>query len=296
MRIFLLIFLLIFSISYSQEKDGKVFNLMGTYTIIDLPDDEKVYKVYRYLKEIESKLSDYIEDSEVSQINKFAGIKPIKVSPITFEVIKKSLEVCKMTNGAFDITVGAITINYKRKGLISLEKAKKLVNCKDVVLDEKNQTVFLKKRFMAIDLGGIGKGFAVQKAYEEINVDKGFIAIAGDMKVWGHSREVAIYNPLNKSILMSAKNKKDLCLSTSGNYFRKHIIGKDTDLLQVSVVYKDCTFTDAIDTGIFAMSKKEREEFLKNADFGYILLYNDGRVEFNKIVFEYLDEVQFYPF
>lgn len=296
MKIIILLFLLIPILPFAQEREEKVFNLMGTYAIIDLPDEQKIYDTSRYLKEVENKLSDYIEDSEVSQINKMAGIKPVKVSPITFEVIKKSLEICRITNGAFDITVGSITINYKRKKIINFEKAKKLVNCKNVLLNEKKQKVFLKRKYMAIDLGGIGKGFGVEKAYEFINTEKGFISIAGDMKIWGTSREIGIYNPINKSILMSANNKKDVCVSTSGNYFRKHIIGKDTDLIQVSVFYSECSFTDALSTGIFAMDKKNREKFLKNAQFGYLIIYTDGKVEFNKILFEYLEDIKFYPF
>ena len=269
---------------------------MGTYAIIDLESEEKIYETYRYLKHIEELLSDYKEDSEITLINKMAGIKPVKVSPITFEIIKKSLEICKLTKGAFDVTVGSITINHRRLKLIDKNKAKNLVNCNDVVLDNKEQTVFLKKKYMAIDLGGIGKGFAIQKAYEKIKADKGFIAIAGDLKVWGQRRKIGIYNPINKSIIAVGTNNKDLCLSTSGNYFQNHIIGKKTDILQVSVVCDECSFTDAIDTGIFAMGEKDRKVFLKNAEFGYLIIYQDGRVEFNKKLLEYFEDLTFQPF
>lgn len=292
----LLIFIfLLFNTTFSKSEE-KVFNLMGTYAIIDLESEEKIYETYRYLKHIEELLSDYKEDSEITLINKMAGIKPVKVSPITFEIIKKSLEICKLTKGAFDITVGSITINHRRLKLIDKNKAKNLVNCNDVVLDNKEQTVFLKKKYMAIDLGGIGKGFAIQKAYEKIKADKGFIAIAGDLKVWGQRRKIGIYNPINKSIIAVGTNNKDLCLSTSGNYFQNHIIGKKTDILQVSVVYDECSFTDAIDTGIFAMGEKDRKVFLKNAEFGYLIIYQDGRVEFNKKLLEYFEDLTFQSF
>ncbi|WP_028950959.1 FAD:protein FMN transferase [Sulfurihydrogenibium subterraneum] len=292
----LLIFIfLLFNTTFSKSEE-KVFNLMGTYAIIDLEDEQKIYETYRYLKHIEELLSDYKEDSEITLINKMAGIKPVKVSPITFEIIKKSLEICKLTKGAFDITVGSITINHRRLKLIDENKAKKLVNCNDVVLDNKEETVFLKKKYMVIDLGGIGKGFAIQKAYEKIGADKGFIAIAGDLKVWGQRRKIGIYNPVNKSIIAVGTNNKDLCLSTSGNYFQNHIIGEKTDILQVSVVYDECSFTDAIDTGIFAMGEKDRKVFLKNAEFGYLIIYQDGRVEFNKKLLEYFEDLTFQPF
>jgi thiamine biosynthesis lipoprotein len=269
---------------------------MGTYAIIDLPDENKVYEAYRYLKDVENKLSDYIDDSEISQINKMAGITPVKVSPLTLEIIEKSLKICDTTKGAFDITVGSITINYKRKKIIPYNEAKELVNCKDIIIDKNNQTVFLKKKNMAIDLGGIGKGFAVEKAYDFVKSDQGFISIAGDMKIWGQKRKIAIYNPFTKTLLMEANNHKNVCISTSGNYFQNHIIGKSTDLMQVSVFYDECSFTDAISTGIFAMDKDFKDKFLKDADFGYLIVYNDGTIQFNKKIFNYLENIKFFNF
>ena len=292
--VYLIVILTLFLSSkvYCEEK---VFNLMGTYAIVEI-DGELEYEVYRFLKNLEDKLSDYIKDSEISAINKFAGIKPVKVSPETFEVIKKSVEISELTDGAFDITVGAITIRYKRDKEIDLKQAKKLVNYKDIVLDEKNMTVFLKKKGMAIDLGGIGKGYAIQKAYEFIKKDKGFIAIAGDLKSWGHERNIGIFNPITKKILTEGIAKKDICVSTSGNYFQKHIIGQKTDLLQVSVVYNECTFTDALSTAIFAMDKNKREKFLKNAKFGYLLVFENGNIEFNRNFLDFFEEIKFFPF
>lgn len=291
----MILFFLILSYTFSKAEE-KVFNLMGTYAIIDLEDEQKIYETYRYLREIEDLLSDYKDDSEISLINKMAGKRPVKVSPITFEVIKKSMEICKLTKGAFDITVGSITINHRRLKMIDRKTAEKLVNCNNIVLDYKQNTVFLKKKYMAIDLGGIGKGFAIEKAYEKISTSKGFIAIAGDLKVWGHQRNIGIYNPIDKSVVAVGLNKRDFCLSTSGNYFQNHIIGKKTDILQVSVVYEECSFTDAISTGIFAMNEKERKKFLENVTFGYLIIYQDGRVEFNKKLLEYFEYLTFKPF
>ena len=79
-----MLFLFLFLFAFSQEK---VFHLMGTYAIIDL-SSEKAYQAYRFMKGLEEKLSDYIEDSEVSKINKKAGVEPVEVSADTLEVIK----------------------------------------------------------------------------------------------------------------------------------------------------------------------------------------------------------------
>jgi thiamine biosynthesis lipoprotein len=285
----LMLFLFLSLFAFSQER---VFHLMGTYAIIDLPS-EKAYQAYRFMKELEEKLSDYIEDSEISKINRKAGLEPVEVSSETLEVIKKSLWLSELTEGAFDITVGAITIRARRLREISEDEARNLVNYKKVRIE--GSSVFLQEKGMAIDLGGIGKGFAIQKVYEFIKTDKGFIAIAGDLRVWGHKRLLAVYNPINGKILAQGYNKKDLCLSTSGNYRREHIVGKSGKLLQVTVAYEDCTLTDGLSTALFAMDDKKRWDFIeKHPQFGYLLLFSDGSVYVNKTFLEFFESLEFF--
>ena len=284
-----MLFLFLFLFAFSQEK---VFHLMGTYAIIDLPS-EKAYQAYRFMKELEEKLSDYIEGSEVSKINRKAGVEPVEVSADTLEVIKKSLWLSELTEGAFDITVGVITIRARRLREISEDEARNLVDYKKVRVE--GSSVFLEEKGMAIDLGGIGKGFAIQKAYEFIKTDKGFIAIAGDLRVWGHKRLLAVYNPINGKILTQGYNKKDLCLSTSGNYRREHIIGKGGKLLQITVAYEDCTLTDGLSTALLAMDDKKRWDFIeKHPQFGYLLLFSDGSVYVNKTFLEFFESLEFF--
>ncbi len=278
-----MLFLFLFLFAFSQEK---VFHLMGTYAIIDLPS-KKAYQAYKFMKGLEEKLSDYIEGSEVSKINQKAGVEPVEVSVDTLEVIKKSLWLSELTKGAFDITVGAITIRARRLREISEDHARNLVNYKKVRVE--GSSVF------AIDLGGIGKGFATQKSYEFIKTDKGFIAIAGDLKVWGHKRLLAVYNPINGKILAQGYNKKDLCLSTSGNYRREHIVGKGGKLLQVTVAYEDCILADGLSTALFAMDDKKRWDFIeKHPQFGYLLLFSDGFVYVNKTFLEFFESLEFF--
>jgi thiamine biosynthesis lipoprotein len=284
-----MLFLFLPLLIFSQEK---VFHLMGTYAIIDLPS-EKAYQAYRFMKGLEEKLSDYIEGSEVSKINQKAGVEPVEVSADTLEVIKKSLWLSELTQGAFDITAGAITIRARRLREISEDEARNLMNYKKVRVE--GSSVFLEQKGMAIDLGGIGKGFAIQKAYEFIKTDKGFIAIAGDLRVWGHKRLLAVYNPINGKILTQGYSKRDLCLSTSGNYRREHIIGKGGKLLQITVAYEDCTLADGLSTALFAMDDKKRWDFIeKHPQFGYLLLFSDGSVYVNKTFLEFFESLEFF--
>ncbi len=288
MKLFTLLFAIV--LAFSQEK---LFHLMGTYALIELPDG-KEYQAYRYMKSLEEKLSDYMDTSEVSLINQKAGKGCVKVSEETLEVIKKSLEVSKQTGGAFDITVGSYTINHKRKGLLKEEEATRLIDYRKVGIE--GNKVCLLEEGMAIDLGGIGKGYAVQKVYERLKTDWGFVSIAGDLKVWGHKRLLAVFNPINNQILAEGLNARDLCLSTGGNYLRRHILGKENSLLQVTVAYHDCTITDAIETALLAMDDQERERFLKeNPHVGLLLLFKDGSLYINKTFMDYFEGLRINP-
>ncbi|MCS7262652.1 MAG: FAD:protein FMN transferase [Aquificaceae bacterium] len=285
-----LLFLLMFSLSLSQER---LFHLMGTYALVELPED-KAYEAYRIMKGLEEKLSDYLERSEVSLVNQSAGLGCVEVSEETLEVVRKALEVSRKTGGSFDITVGSYTINFKRKALLSEREALRLVDYRKLRVEGKS--LCLEERGMAIDLGGIGKGYAVQKAYERLKTPYGFISIAGDLKVWGHRRLLAVYDPIGKGLLAQGYNRKDLCLSTGGNYLRKHILGKENSLLQVTVAYKDCTLTDAYQTALLAMEDESVEKFLKeNPQVGILILFKDGSLYVNPAFLQYFESLTLYP-
>ncbi len=260
-----------FEMAHSQ---GETYYLMGTYAYIELGDKQLNILTYKYLREIEFKLSDYIDSSEVSRINSNAGRCFTKVSDVTLDVIKKSVEVSEKTFGYFDVTIGAVTINSKRLKKLSQDSARKLVNFRDIVI--KDDSVMLRKEGMAIDLGGIGKGFAIEQVYKHLKTNTGFISIGGDMKVWGHKRTLAIKDPINGGSLVQMVNSKDVSLSTSGNYYQKHIEAEDDEIVQITVAHEDATYADAYATALFAMSKGLREKFLKENDIGILILYKDG--------------------
>ncbi len=275
-----LFFLMVFAAG-SLFSQGETYYLMGTYAYIELPGKEMNLRAYKYLREIEFKLSDYIDTSEISKINLSAGKHFTKVSPITLEIIKKSILISEKTYGVFDITIGSVTINSKRLNKISEDSAYKLVNYRDIIL--KDDSVMLARENMAIDLGGIGKGFAIEETFRWLGTKKGFISIGGDMKIWGHKRTIAIKDPINGGSIAQVVNAKDVSISTSGNYIKEHIKTQDDEIIQVTVAHESATFADAYATAIFAMSKELREKFLKeNPDVGVFILYKDGSVFVNE--------------
>ncbi len=259
-----LVFALLFTFALSAEK---VFYLMGTYAVIDLPDERKVYETYFYLRNLEDKLSTFMENSEVSLINKNAGVRAVEVSEETLRVIEASLIAKEKTYGYFDVTLG--------RGEVKVEGTRVFASA-------------------SIDLGGIGKGYAIERAYEFAGTSQGFISIGGDMKVWGHKRVLAIRDPLREGPLLQMINAKDLCLSTSGNYFKEHIKQEDPELVQITVVFTDCTFADAFATALFAMPRDLRRKFYReNPNVGVLEVFEDGSLYINSAFFEYFEVVKF---
>jgi thiamine biosynthesis lipoprotein len=282
------IILIVITSQLNLFSQSTTYYLMGTYAQIDLGNTLLNKEVYNQLQKIEQKLSDYQGSSEISLINQNAGKNFVKVSDLTRKIITKSLEISRRTYGVFDITIGALTINHKRLGKISADTAKVLINYKDILIQ--NDMIMLKKENMAIDLGGIGKGYAIEEVYQNLKTKKGFISIGGDLKVWGQKKTLAILNPQNGNSLLQMVNLKDLSMSTSGNYFRRHIESGDENILQVTVVHEDGTLADAYSTAILAMNEETRKKFLEdNPDIGVVLLYKDGSIFINKKFFEFFN-------
>ncbi len=260
---------------------------MGTYLRVELPEGYSPYRVYRYLRSLEEKLSTYIDDSEVSRINKNAGIKPVRVSEELLEILGYSMYVYRKTFGFFNVAVGAYTINFKRRGVIEEERALELMDISDIEVS--GNRVFLRKPFMALDFGGIGKGYAVEKAYRVVNSTRGFIGIAGDMKVWGMRKTLAVKDPTEGGSLLQMINRKDVCLSTSGNYYKKHI-RSHSELLQITVAHENCILADAYATALFSMPRSLRERFLReNPRVGVLELYPDDSLYMNRAFREYFE-------
>ena len=232
-----------------SEPDRKlVYNgsAMGTNVSVWFwtDDEPKAAKaaadVFAAMKRLDEEMSTWIPESDVSKVNAAAGVKPIKVSEETFKVIARAYDVSKRSGGVFDITIGALLGLWKfdwqnKDDTIpdpkQLAEALKLVGWKDLVLDAKAQTVFLRRKGMAITLGGIAKGYAVdvcvkllvQQGYVDFMVQAG-----GDMYVSGKKGAdpwvVGIRDPRGPHDSMFAVMPiENHSFSTSGDYERTFV-------------------------------------------------------------------------
>jgi FAD:protein FMN transferase len=141
--------------------------------------------------ELESIMSDYRADSELSQLSLFAAGSPVRVSEDLFEVLERAQEIARATDGAFDITMGPLTKLWRKmrkEGRAPSDEARREAlarsGWRNLVLDQEARTVVLRVSGMELDLGGIGKGFAAQAAAELLKargMPRCLVAIGGDI-------------------------------------------------------------------------------------------------------------------
>src|ERR1700743_3313088 len=263
--------------------------LMGNHFELSAVSDdeewanEKIEAGINEIRRIERLLTTFSEDSETNQVNQNAGIKPTAVSRETFDLIRRSIRISELTQGAFDITYGSIdkrlwNFDQNMTSLPDKETAKKmvrLVNFRNIVMDEENSTVFLREKGMRIGFGGIGKGYAAERAKQvmkEQGVVSGVVNASGDMSAWGlqpsgEKWTVGIVNPNFSHDIFSYMTLTDMAVATSGNYEKFIIVdGKKyshtinprtglpvTGIKSVTIITTNAEIADAMATPVTIM-------------------------------------------
>lgn len=234
------------------------------------------------IERIEKIISSWDKNSETSKVNKNAGIQPVKVSKELFELIERSLSVSKLTSGAFDISYASMDKIWKFDGSMTqmpsattITESIAKVGYQKIILNREKQTVFLLEKGMKIGFGGIGKGYAADKAktlLQSAGVQGGIINASGDLNAWGKQYNgkdwlVAITNPLNKKKVFSWLPVNNGAVVTSGNYEKfvtlnnkkyTHIIDPRSGypsygVKSVTVFTKNAELADALATSLFVM-------------------------------------------
>jgi thiamine biosynthesis lipoprotein len=193
------------------------------------------------IQRIEKLLTTFGDDSETNLMNANAGIQPVPVSRETIELIQRSIRISKLTQGAFDITYGSIDKKLWNfdKTMTALPDAAtarqmvRLINYRNVLIDEEAGTVFLKKPGMRIGFGGIGKGYAAEKAkqlLQQLGVENGIVNASGDLTAWGVQPDgkpwtIGIAHPDVADLPFSYLNISNMAIATSGNYEKFILIG-----------------------------------------------------------------------
>lgn len=234
------------------------------------------------VKRVEYLISDWIPTTQISQVNKNAGIKPVKVDKEVFDLVSRAIKVSQITSGAFDISYASMDRIWKFDGSMrampteeAIKKSVSKIGYKNIVLDPKEQTIFLKNEGMKLGLGGIGQGYIADKVKELLfskGCVSGIVNVSGDINAWGKQPDgkpwtVGIVNPLNKNKIFATFPLENSAVETSGSYEKfvifngiryAHIIDPRTGypaqgVVSVSVFAKQTEIADALATGIFVL-------------------------------------------
>ena len=235
------------------------------------------------IQRIERLLTTFNDQSETNRVNANAGIMPVEVSRETFEIIRRSIRISELTQGAFDISYGSIdkrlwNFDAQMTALPDKETAKKmvrLINYRNIILDDEKCTVFLRDKGMRIGFGGIGKGYAAERAKQVMKlngVESGVVNASGDLTTWGLQPNgkqwtIAISNPNAAHEAFSYMNISDMAVATSGNYEKFVIIsGKKyshtinprtglpvTGIKSVTIITTNAEIADAMATPVTIM-------------------------------------------
>ncbi len=264
---------------------GTRFEITAIATNTQLAD-EGIKAGIEEVQRIEKLISSWEENSQTSEINKNAGIHPVKVDKELYDLISRSLKVSDLTNGAFDISFASVGNLWKFDGSMkeppsqqAIEASVDKINFKKIILNPDDTTVFLKEKGMKIGFGGIGKGYAEERAKKvmrEMGIKSGVVNAAGDLTTWGHSKDgniwdVAIAKPDKSRQILGWLKADESSVVTSGNYEKffmydgkryAHIIDPrtgypTTGIKSATIVCTNAELADALATTMFVMGKVE---------------------------------------
>lgn len=238
------------------------------------------------IRRIEMLLTTFDDKSQTNQINKLAGIAPVKVDKEVFDLIIRSVKISELTDGAFDLTYGSIdnrlwNFDQTMTELPDNDTAKalvRLIDYRNIILDKENTTVMLKEKGMRIGFGGIGKGYAADRAKAIMlagGVASGIVNASGDLITWGlradnHPWKIGIVHPDDKRFPFSHMDVQDIAIATSGNYEKfvsingkkySHTINPKTGLpvtgiKSVTIFSPNAELADAMATPVTIMGVK----------------------------------------
>jgi thiamine biosynthesis lipoprotein len=202
---------------------------------------DKIDLAIKEIQRIEKLLTTYNDQSETNQINKNAGIKPVKVTVETLQLIQRSLRISEITQGAFDISYGSVdkslwNFDTNMKSLpdaVTAKKMVRLINYRNIIVNSEENTVYLREKGMRIGFGGIGKGYAAERAkyiLKKEGIEAGIVNASGDLTTWGNQPDgtvwtIGIVHPNFANSIFSYLNVTDMAVATSGNYEKFIMIG-----------------------------------------------------------------------
>ncbi len=285
--------------------------MMGTEVSVYLWHDDPetglaiVDEVFAEAERINQMMSTYIEDSQISDINRRAATKPVVAGDELFRIIERSLDISVLTLGAFDITYDSVGQHYdfrarQRPDDATVQAARQLIDYRFVELDQTAGTVHFLEDGVRINLGGIAKGYVVEQGVEVLKargVEHGRVTAGGDTRLLGDRRGrpwmIGVRDPREDGVVAISVPLENEAISTSGDYERyfdeegiryHHILAPSTGtpasgVHSATVFGPDAVMTDALSTSVFVMGVDQGLKLIGCLpDYESIVIDADGRI------------------
>lgn len=270
---------------------GSVFEI----TIVDKDSTaalENIHLVIGEITRIENLISEWRSGTQVSEVNRNAGLKAVTVDRELFDLTRRALQYSQMSGGAFDISIAAMDRVWTFDGTMTevpdeetILRSVERVGYKYIELDSTRSTIYLSRPGMKIGFGSIGKGYAADKGRElmqRLGVEGGIVNASGDIATWGaqpgnKSWRIGVGNPFRSHKIIRTLKLKEGAVATSGNYQHyveingvryTHIINPATGypvtgLASVTVWGPSAEFANALSTSVMVLGKKKGTKLIK---------------------------------
>jgi thiamine biosynthesis lipoprotein len=292
--------------TFAPEKvvsEGKAMGTKLTFTAYTTPDHDaaNLHRAFEAataeIERLELLMTTWRPDSEISRVNASAGVKPVVVSDETFEVVTKALETSAISEGTFDITFEALHGLWKFDEDLDphppadrdIKKLLPLVDWRKVKVEASKKTVFLEKKGMRISLGGIAKGYAVDRAaavLRQAGIRGFFVQAGGDLFTSGKKPDgtdwlAGIRDPRAATFTYFAMLPvTDHAFSTAGDYERSYVLGGKryhhiidprtgypaTACRSVTIWAPNALIADAIDDAVFILGPQKGLKLVESLD------------------------------
>lgn len=291
------------------ESTSFAMDTVMTFTIIHEDGEELLVDAEQEIRRLENLFSVTLDNSEVKKINENAGKGPVHVSEDTLALLKAGKELGAVTGNTFDIAISPIVKawgfteeEHSVPAQETIDSLLPLTNLEDITINEADATVSLEKESMAVDLGGIAKGYAsdsVKALLEKKGVESAWFSLGGNVCAIGNKPDgspwkIAVQNPLDANDYVGLVEVSDTCIVTSGGYQRyfeengkryHHIIDPATGwpaesgLVSVTIVCESGTKADALSTALYVMGLEDALDYWRTQDdFEAIFVTADGEV------------------
>lgn len=219
------------------QKTETIMGTQVTITVVAATSEQGEAAIDAGMAEVrrfDEMMSLYKDSSEITRVNLAAGKAPVKVSPEMIEVVEQAAEISRRSGGVFDVTIGPLAVLWQmrlKEGKIPSEgelgRVRRLVNFRNIVIDKKASTIFLKQPGMIMDLGGMKGYIADQVAglFKRRGIRNALIALAGDIWALGHRADgkpwrIGVQHPREKDRTLTVLELSDQYVCTSGDYER----------------------------------------------------------------------------